>query len=306
VPGGGVDVWDLRLIGERLRQRGLQQGWPRIAPSGPPGKPLRVTIDRPEPPEAALLRLTLTLFERPFDAEARYQRGLILCNGTPGQQQLAHADLTLAIMQAHKNSAEAHHRRGRLEERAGRWKEAVDDYTAALAGLPGERGNLLCCRGRCRILLRQYDGVADDLEEALPLGCASEAERARANRDLAHAYLWGARKAPAAAEVVKLARRAVDRYPASGGFWVTLGLAHYRAGQWDEGVKAIEESLRQADHPTRGLGLLVLAACHRKRNDEGKAKEALARAERWAKDAKALVGGAREEFDRFLPEAKPD
>src|SRR5262249_35356693 len=117
IPRGGIDVWDLRLIGERLRQRGLQQGWPDFAPAAPPGKPLKVPIEPgPGPREAALLRLTLALFERPFDAEARYQRGMMLCDGTPGEQQLAHADLTLAIMQAHKDSAEAHHRRGRLEE----------------------------------------------------------------------------------------------------------------------------------------------------------------------------------------------
>src|SRR5262245_7837962 len=231
---------------------------------------------------------------------------MMLCNGTPRQQQIAHADLTLAIMQAHKDSPQAHHLRGHLEEGFGEWQKAADDFTAALAGQPGERGHLLRCRGSCRLLLRQYDKAAADLEEALPLTRGNDGEHARASRDLAHAYLWGARKAPAAAEVVKLARRAVALCPASGGYRVTLGLAHYRAGQWGEGVRAIEESLRQADHPTRGLGLLVLAACHRKRKDEGKAKDALARAERWAKESKSLAGGAREEFDRFLQEAKPD
>jgi hypothetical protein len=105
--------------------------------------------------------------------------------------------------------------------------------------------------------------------------------------------------------VVKLARRAVDLHPTSGGFWVTLALAHYRAGQWDEGIRAVEQSLRQADHPTRGLGLLVLTACHRRRNDKGKAMEAFARAERWAKETKSLAAGTRAELDRFLEEARP-
>src|SRR5262249_44640544 len=51
-PNACIDVWDLRLIGERLRQRGLGQDWPRIAPAGPPGKsPLKVTVETGPPPQ---------------------------------------------------------------------------------------------------------------------------------------------------------------------------------------------------------------------------------------------------------------
>jgi hypothetical protein len=45
VLGNGLDVWDLRLIGERLAERGLRQDWPAFPPAAPPGKPLKLTIE---------------------------------------------------------------------------------------------------------------------------------------------------------------------------------------------------------------------------------------------------------------------
>src|SRR5262249_53938326 len=67
--------------------------------------------------------------------------------------------------------------------------------------------------------------------------------------------------------------------------------------------KAIEESLRQADHPTRGLGLLVMAACHSRRNDEARATDARERAGRWLATARAVTAGMRNEFERFRAES---
>jgi hypothetical protein len=41
MPGDGIDVWDLRLIGERLAKRGQRQDWPTFPPAAPPGEPPR-------------------------------------------------------------------------------------------------------------------------------------------------------------------------------------------------------------------------------------------------------------------------
>ncbi len=46
-----------------------------------------------------------------------------------------------------------------------------------------------------------------------------------------------------AAEAVRLARRAVELVPRQGSFWNTLGVALYRAGDWEGAREALEKSL---------------------------------------------------------------
>jgi tetratricopeptide (TPR) repeat protein len=45
------------------------------------------------------------------------------------------------------------------------------------------------------------------------------------------------------AEAVELARKAVERAPKAGAIWNTLGVAEYRAGSWDEAIKALLQSV---------------------------------------------------------------
>jgi tetratricopeptide (TPR) repeat protein len=45
-----------------------------------------------------------------------------------------------------------------------------------------------------------------------------------------------------ATEAICLAQRAVELYPKRGQFLWTLGVAYYRAGQWDAAVRALEKS----------------------------------------------------------------
>jgi Flp pilus assembly protein TadD len=44
-------------------------------------------------------------------------------------------------------------------------------------------------------------------------------------------------------EAVQLAKRAVDLAPQDGGFWNTLGVASYRAGDWQSAVEALNKSM---------------------------------------------------------------
>ncbi len=46
------------------------------------------------------------------------------------------------------------------------------------------------------------------------------------------------------AGAVELAERAVALAPAKGAYWNTLGVAHYRAGEWSEAIDALAESMR--------------------------------------------------------------
>jgi tetratricopeptide (TPR) repeat protein len=44
------------------------------------------------------------------------------------------------------------------------------------------------------------------------------------------------------ARAVELAKRATELVPRAGAYWQTLGVAHYRAGQWREAITALDKS----------------------------------------------------------------
>src|SRR5262249_5451645 len=44
-------------------------------------------------------------------------------------------------------------------------------------------------------------------------------------------------------QAVAFAQLAVKAAPANGNYWITLGAAHYRAGNWKEAVAALEKSM---------------------------------------------------------------
>jgi tetratricopeptide (TPR) repeat protein len=96
------------------------------------------------------------------------------------------------------------------------------------------------------------------------------------------------------AEAVKLARRAVERAPGHGPFWNTLGVAHYRAGQRAEAIKALEKSVKLRKGGD-GYDWFFLAMAE---HQSGRKKEARAwydKAVRWM-DANAAKNEALRRF----------
>ncbi|MFO0843753.1 MAG: hypothetical protein U0797_15390 [Gemmataceae bacterium] len=327
-----IHVWDLRLIGQRLRERGLGPHWPTFPPAkeiepiqlkldtSPAKKPawevilgrVRKAAIAPSPPPPApakppstdveLALLTLTLTRNPFDADVRYRRGMLLYPGTRRKQAVAHADLSLAILLGHPSTANAYHFRGHLNEWANRWQAAVDDYTAALPGQPPQRGHLLGSRGGCRLRLRQFDEAIAELAEALPLVRASREDHSLVCRDLAHAYLIRPGRLFDLTEALALAKTAVDLLPQRGDNHVTLALAHYRASGYKDAIASAEQGLKLSSPPRRGLALLVLAASHARLGDLAKAKEAQGRLDHWSRSA-SLLPDQVIELNEFKAEA---
>ena len=81
---------------------------------------------------------------------------------------------------------------------------------------------------------------------------------------------------------VELARRAVELMPQAGGFWNTLGVAHYRAGAGKDAIAALEKSmeLRGGD----GDDWFFLAMAHWNLGDKDKARLWYDKAVAWAED----------------------
>lgn len=74
------------------------------------------------------------------------------------------------------------------------------------------------------------------------------------------------------ARAVELARNAVQRMPREASFWDTLGVALYRAGDWEGAVEALEksEALEPDTHLAHNDLFLAMACWRLGREDEAR------------------------------------
>jgi len=95
-------------------------------------------------------------------------------------------------------------------------------------------------------------------------------------------------------KAVALARKAIALAPQAGSYWQTLGMAHYRAGAWQEAITAIEKSQELAGGPSTALDQSLrlrnggdsfdgffLAMAHRQLGNEAQARKWYERAVKW-------------------------
>jgi len=73
-------------------------------------------------------------------------------------------------------------------------------------------------------------------------------------------------------EGVSLAKQAVARQPLAGGFWNTLGIVHYRAGNWREAIAALEHSMTLRSGGD-GYDWFFLAMAHWQLGEKQRARE---------------------------------
>jgi serine/threonine protein kinase/tetratricopeptide (TPR) repeat protein len=108
-----------------------------------------------------------------------------------------------------------------------------------------------------------------------------------------------------APRAVRLAQKAVELYPQYGGFWNTLGTAHYRAGDYRAAVRELEKAMA-----LNGGGdcydWFFLAMAHRRLGHEAEARQFYDRAVAWMaanqqRLEKSKLEAAR--FRRFRAEA---
>jgi eukaryotic-like serine/threonine-protein kinase len=103
---------------------------------------------------------------------------------------------------------------------------------------------------------------------------------------------------------VRLAQRAVDRAPQNGGYWETLGMAHYRAGDWAAAIAALEKanSLRGGGN---GYEWFFLAMAHQQQGNKDQARQWYDRAAAWLADDKETANDPYhgEQLRRFHSEA---
>ena len=97
---------------------------------------------------------------------------------------------------------------------------------------------------------------------------------------------------------VNCARKAVERAPNDGNFWNTLGVAHYRAGDWKAALAALEKSMNLRKGGDK-VDWFFSAMSHQKLGEMEKARQWYDRAIRWT----GRNHSSDEEIGRFRSEA---
>src|SRR5262249_16995880 len=116
------------------------------------------------------------------------------------------------------------------------------------------------------------------------------------------AWLWATRPDEQFRNVqgaLESAGKAVTLEPPNGGHWNPLGVARYRAGQWQEASAALERSMELFHGRDESFNTFFLAMAHERLGDHDEAVTWYRRAAEWMDQHKA--GDA--ELRRFRAEA---
>jgi tetratricopeptide (TPR) repeat protein len=105
---------------------------------------------------------------------------------------------------------------------------------------------------------------------------------------------------------VELAQKAVELAPKDGMTWNTLGVAHYRAGDWKAAIAALNRAEGLAPDQNGAFDAFFLAMAHWQLGREAEAQKWWDKALQWTDKNKELLQKNRqwaEELDRFRAEA---
>jgi tetratricopeptide (TPR) repeat protein len=208
---------------------------------------------------------------RPDVAEGHVSMGEVLGRQGKPDEAIASFDEALRLEPnrgcIHNDLGNALLRKGELDRAVAACKEAVRLGPANHPTHHDNLGRALALRGRLDEAIAEFrevirlkpDDVAahDNLGHQLrrqgklveAIACYREAIRLQPDFADAHnALAWLLATCPDARirdvpKAVALVRRAVELAPKEGGYWNTLGVAHYRAGEWKASVAALEKSM---------------------------------------------------------------
>jgi serine/threonine protein kinase/Tfp pilus assembly protein PilF len=148
------------------------------------------------------------------------------------------------------------------------WDAAVADYSKALELNPNY-APAWQSRGGCYANLGQWDRVLTDYAKVVEVNPLSPGAHNNLGWLLATCVddkLRDPRRA------VESAKKSVELAPAAGAFWNTLGIAHYRAGNWQVAIDALTRSndLMQGDKMSFNGFFLAMALWQLDRQNEAR------------------------------------
>ncbi|MCI0742214.1 MAG: tetratricopeptide repeat protein [Gemmataceae bacterium] len=167
--------------------------------------------------------------------------------------------------------------KSREHMRAGAWQKAVDEANRAIEQFK-EDAETWRLRAQARLALKQFDQAIADYEHSLKLGPPD----AVTDNNLAW-YVVAFPDSPAdlLPRARTWAKNAVALAPNEGSYWNTLGVAHYRAGDWDEAIKALQQALKLSRGREYAHDAFFLAMAHWKRGEKNTALSWQRKATSW-------------------------
>jgi tetratricopeptide (TPR) repeat protein/serine/threonine protein kinase len=273
---------------------------------------------------------------KPDDPDAHYSLGRnFQMQGRLDKAIIAYRE----AMRLKPNYAETHVNLGLCLAGQGKLDEAIEECSQAI-NLKPELANAWGARGAIYGNRGQYDKAVADLSKAIQLApddlqvvgiyllraqansrlahfaearrdCESALKRAPANASVLNDLAWLLATCPGVKlrdphRAVVLGGKAVAAAPKTGDYWNTLGVAHYRAGDWKAAITALDKSvkLRQGGD---AVDYLFLAMAHWQLGNRDQARKAYDHAVQWLEKNKQALEkdtARAEEFLRFRIEAE--
>jgi superkiller protein 3 len=194
--------------------------------------------------------------------------------------------------------------RARAHAGLGQWEKTVEDCTRWLELVQGEQQINACyLRALAYGLLARYGEAKADYQKLLELAPTSS---------LGHNNLsWLLATCPDAklrdpGRAVQLAQRALELAEQVGNTWNTLGVAHYRAGNWKAAIEALDKS-REYRKGGDAFDFFFLAMAHWRLGQKEDGLKWYKQAVAWIeKNNEALAKNPQwtEELRRFRAEAE--
>ncbi len=212
-----------------------------------------------------------------------------------------------------------HRHRGDFLARSGLWEQAKADYSAAFASNLLE--GLTACEEYAAVLVKCGDGEAyRALRSRVLARCTREEDSRNPLSVLRLGSLLPTTTANETSQLLGVARRYREAYPDSPLSFESLGLALYRAGEWDHAKQALNKSLDMcAGSDDAFVTWVVLALVHLRQGEAAAAEPLLKKVDallaartknipiqdEWGWVVLAEVRILRDEAESLLPKRAP-
>jgi tetratricopeptide (TPR) repeat protein len=182
------------------------------------------------------------------------------------------------LAQAYTLLGRAHFARGDVAFHDGRLDDASPDFNEAIRYDPAS-SEAHDHRGFINLRRRELERAIDDFEKAIQLAPSNAYRRSY--------FAWQLAAVPDPsvsdpARAVAFATKAVELEPSKGPYWTTLGVAQYRAGEFDSAAESLTRSL-ELDPDGRGFprNALFLAMAHWQMGEQETSRQWYDKAAQW-------------------------
>ncbi len=247
---------------------------------------------------AALEALERYLARSPDDVDARVMNGQVALQ--LGRLQEAVDNFSNVLDADPESRSTVRYRRAQIWHRLGKFQEALADLDALIQRFPRDPA-LYELRSQVHDRLGHREQARADMKQA--------AELPQPGTDHYNNLAWRLATGPAALrdpeQALVLARRAVALAPGTAIYLNTLGVAQYRAGQFEEAIATLDKSLAAGKDQSDAFDLFFLAMARHKLGQVDRARADLNRALRWRREHPNPAGpGWSEELNMFQAEAE--